>query len=77
MRASGNNSAVVSGSPADKAGVKDGDIITKVNDKVVGEQGGFGSLVAEFMPGEKIELTIIRDGKERQISLTLGTYTES
>jgi S1-C subfamily serine protease len=29
------------------------------------------------MPGEKIELTIIRDGKERQISLTLGTYTES
>ena len=77
VRASGNNSAVVSGSPADKAGVKDGDIITKVNDKVVGEQGGFGSLVAEFMPGEKIELTIIRDGKERQISLTLGTYTES
>lgn len=77
VRASGSGSAVVSGSPADKAGVKDGDIITKVNDKVVGEQGGFGSLVAEFMPGEKIELTIIRDGKERQISLTLGTYTES
>ncbi len=71
---SGSGSAVESNGPADKAGIKDGDIITKVNEKSVGNQGGLGSLVAEFMPGEKITLTIIRDGKEQQKTLTLGAY---
>ena len=71
---SGSGSAVESNSPADEAGIKDGDIITKVNEKSVGSQGGLGSLVAEFMPGEKITLTIIRDGKEQQKTLTLGAY---
>ena len=71
---SGSGSAVESNSPADEAGIKDGDIITKVNEKSVGKQGGLGSLVAEFMPGEKVTLTIIRDGKEQQKTLTLGAY---
>ena len=71
---SGSGSAVESNGPADKAGIKDGDIITKVNEKYVGKQGGLGSLVAEFMPGEKVTLTIIRDGKEQQKTLTLGAY---
>ena len=71
---SGSGSAVESNGPADEAGIKDGDIITKVNEKYVGKQGGLGSLVAEFMPGEKITLTIIRDGKEQQKTLTLGAY---
>lgn len=71
---SASGSAVESNSPADEAGIKDGDIITKVNEKSVGKQGGLGSLVAEFMPGEKVTLTIIRDGKEQQKTLTLGAY---
>ena len=71
---SGSGSAVESNSPADEAGIKDGDIITKVNEKSVGSRGGLGSLVAEFMPGEKVTLTIIRDGKEQQKTLTLGAY---
>ena len=71
---SGSGSAVESNGPADEAGIKDGDIITKVNEKSVGSQGGLGSLVAEFMPGEKVTLTIIRDGKEQQKTLTLGAY---
>ena len=69
-----SGSSVVSDGPADKAGIKDGDIITKVNEKIVGEQGGLGSLVAEFLPGETIELTIMRDGKEKVVKLTLGSY---
>lgn len=67
-------SAVVAGGPADKAGIKDGDIITKVNDKLIGEQGGLGSLISEFLPGETVELTILRDGKEQKVKLTLGAY---
>jgi S1-C subfamily serine protease len=66
--------AVISGGPADKAGIREGDIITKVDDRVVGEQGGLGSLIAEFLPGEKVTLTIIRDGKTQEVSVTLGSY---
>ena len=67
-------SAVISGGPADKAGIREGDIITKVDDRVIGEQGGLGSLIAEFLPGEKVTLTIIRDGKTQEVSVTLGSY---
>lgn len=70
----GGQSAVASGGPAAKAGIRDGDIIVKVNDKLVGEHGGLGSLVSEFLPGESLTLTIIRDGKEQSLTLTLGTY---
>lgn len=69
-----NSTAIVKDGPADKAGLRDGDIITKVNDKIVGEQGGLGSLVSEFLPGEKVTLTIVRDGKTQQLELTLGAY---
>lgn len=69
-----SSSAIVAGGPADKAGIKDGDVITKVNDKVVGEEGGLGSLVSEFLPGEKITLTVVRDGSAKEFQLTLGSY---
>lgn len=68
------NEPVASGSPAEKAGMRAGDIITRVDGKVVGEQGGFGSLIAEFLPGEKVELTVLRDGKTITLSLTLGSF---
>lgn len=62
------------GGPADKAGLKQGDIITKINQKIVGEHGGLGSLIAEFLPGETIRLTVLRGDKEHEVSLTLGSY---
>lgn len=74
VRSNGGQPAVVSGGPADKAGIRDGDIITKVDDRVIGEQGGLGSLVAAYLPDEKIKLTIVRDGKTQTIELTLGAY---
>lgn len=74
VSSSGEQAAVVSGGPADKAGIKDGDIITKVDDKVVGEHGGLGSLVAAYLPDETITLTVVRGGKTQEIKLTLGAY---
>lgn len=62
------------GGPADRAGIKSGDIITKIDNKTVGEQGGLGSIVAEYLPGETVTLTLLRDGKQRDIQLTLGSY---
>lgn len=68
--------AVVSGSPADKAGIKKGDVIVKVNAIEVGSRGSVASLVAEYAPGDTIELTINRGGTERVVKVTLGAYND-
>ncbi len=74
--AASGQSAVAADGPAAQAGVRDGDIITKINDKVIGEHGGLGSLISEFLPGEKLTLTIKRDGREQTLNLTLGAYQD-
>lgn len=66
--------AIVAGSPADKAGIKDNDIITKVGGVNVGAGGSISSLVAEYAPGETIELTILRGGQTITLRVTLGSY---
>lgn len=68
--------SIVSGGPADKAGIKNKDIVLKVGDLKVGDNGGLASLVSEYATGDTIELTILRDGKERTLRVTLGTYGE-
>lgn len=72
---SGNNkTAIANGSPADKAGIKDKDIITKVGSIEVGDRGSVASLVAEYAPGDTIELTVLRDGKTESMRVTLAAY---
>lgn len=70
----GSQSAVSHGGPADKAGIKDKDIITKVGDIEVGSRGSVASLVAEYAPGDTIELTLLRDGKTMTVKVTLAAY---
>lgn len=60
--------------PADKAGIKIKDVITKVNGLEIGPRGGVTSLVAEYQPGDTIALNIIRDGREQTLHVTLGSY---
>lgn len=69
--------AVGKDSPADKAGIKDKDIITKVNDVEVGASGALATLLGEYAPGDTVMLTIIRDNKERTVKVTLAEYTSS
>lgn len=65
---------VTSGSAADKAGLKEGDIITKVNGIEIGRAGTLTTLIGEFAPGDTIQLTVIRDSQEHTINLTLDAY---
>lgn len=65
--------AIIDDGPATKAGLKEKDIITKINDIEVGSAGSVSTLIGEYMPGETVKLTILRDGKEQTINITLGS----
>lgn len=66
------NLAVLPGSPADKAGLKDGDIITKVNNDTIDQGHSLSALVSKYKIGDKLTLTYIRDGKTTTTSATLA-----
>lgn len=58
--------------PADKGGLKKGDIITKINDTKTGNLAEFRYELYKYNVGDKIKLTVNRNGKEQSISVTLG-----
>lgn len=74
---SSGQSSIISGSPADKAGLKEKDIITKVNGTVIDETRSLTSLVGQYKVGETVELTIIRDGKEQTVKIALAAVPAS
>lgn len=65
--------AVVSGSPADKAGLQSGDIITKINDTQIDESSPLAKIIRQFNPGDKVTLTILRNGSEKKVDVTFGS----
>ncbi len=69
-------SAIVTGSPADKAGIKDGDIIQKIDSYVVGDNGGLSSIIGQYQPGDSATLTIVRDGQVITKEITFGAYSQ-
>ena len=73
---SSSYTAVMSGGPAAKAGIKDKDIITAINGAKVGVAGSMTSLIGEYKPGDTVQLTVIRGSEEIAINVTLGKYDE-
>ncbi len=63
--------AVNEGSGAEEAGIKQGDVITAVNGKPVRNTSQLQELVAIHRPGDKVTVTLIRDGKEKILTATL------
>ena len=74
---SGSSNAVVSGSPADKAGIKSGDVITKVNSDTVGSQGSLSTILGEYRPGDKITIAYVRGGSEKTTTVILDAYSST
>ena len=62
---------VSEGSPAEKAGLKKGDVITGVNGKKISEPQDLYESIGEMEPGEKVTVTYKRNGKEAKASATL------
>ncbi len=76
LASSSQAAAVIKDGPGDKAGLKDKDIITKVNGVEVGKAGTVSTLIGEYVPGDTVQLTVLRDGKEHNLKLTLGGYND-
>jgi S1-C subfamily serine protease len=68
-------SAVVPGSPAATAGVRVGDVVTKLNDQQIDQEHPLQSLMVRFRPADRVRLTIIRDGATQTLEVTLGRAT--
>ena len=69
-------SDVVKGSPAEKAGLKQGDIILAYDNKPIKTMTKFRNEIAMMPPGSTLTLTILRNGKKIQIAASTGSQSE-
>ncbi|ROO29196.1 peptidase [Salinisphaera orenii MK-B5] len=63
---------VMPDSPAAKAGIRERDVITQVNGKEITDFSQLANAIGLKSPGEKVRITLMRDGEEREIKATLG-----
>lgn len=68
--------AVTAGSAAEKAGIKEGDIILELNGKKIDKNHSLSSLIQKYDPGKEVIVKIMRDTKEIILSVTLGERTQ-
>lgn len=69
---SNGRSSIISGSPADKAGLKEKDIITSINDQSIDENNSLVSVLGRYQVGDKVTLTVHRAGQDLKIDVTLA-----
>jgi len=67
---------VTKDSPADKGGLKRGDVITNFDGKKVKAMNTLPAMVAETLVGKEVEILIIRKGKEKRLTITIGELKE-
>lgn len=70
-------SQVVAESPADKAGIKAGDIIVSLNGRNIESFSELRANIATLGPGKKVRIGIVRDGKQKTINVTLEEQVTS
>jgi serine protease Do len=61
-------------SGADKAGLKEGDVITKIDDKTIDDPDDLSKVIKSHKPGDKVTVTYLRDDKEQKVTAELGRW---
>ena len=69
--------SVTEGGPAEQAGLREGDTVTKVDGKAITDPGGVADAIASHAPGDRIEVELSRGGAELTLEITLGTRPET
>ncbi|MFV9503011.1 MAG: S1C family serine protease [Oscillochloridaceae bacterium umkhey_bin13] len=72
IRPSGGLAAITPGSAAEQAGIRDGDIIVAVNGTRIDYNTSLRQLLLRHAPGDTVTVTILRDGNEETLTVTLG-----
>lgn len=70
-------SSVSANSAAERAGLKQGDVITKFNGVVVTDSNAFRNRVASTQPNTSVTITVMRDGREQELGATLGEHASN
>ncbi|PHP52467.1 S1C family serine protease [Actinomyces ruminis] len=76
-RAGAEVGVVESGSPADQAGIEVGDVITAIDGKATNQAAALTGFVRQYSAGDEVTLTIIRNGEELQVPVTLKERKDS
>jgi serine protease Do len=69
-------SDVTPGSPAEKAGLKPGDVVVGVDGRPVEDSNDLSRYIASKAPQSVARLRVLRDGREQPVAVTLGTFPE-
>ncbi|MEF8792200.1 DegQ family serine endoprotease [Thiohalorhabdus sp.] len=67
---------VIEGGPADKAGLQSGDVVIAVDGEEIRTAGDLPPKIGQLKPGSEATLTVVREGEERRISVTVGARDE-
>jgi PDZ domain/BON domain len=67
--------AVLIGSPADKAGIKSGDVISEFDGKTIPDGKAFNELLAQYAPGQRVQFRVWHDGQPEYLVARLGEVT--
>jgi putative serine protease PepD len=65
--------SVVTGSPADQAGIQNGDTIKSIGGKQVQTSDDLAAIIAGYKPGDKVTVVLTRGGSDKSVDVTLGT----
>ncbi len=68
--------AISPGSPADKAGIREGDIIVAIGSEVVGKNNSLIAALRRFSPGEQADVRFYREGSEKTVKVRLGERSD-
>ena len=68
---------IVKDSPAEKAGFQRGDLITEFDGKPVDDSSSLRNMVAQSSPGTMVKVRVLREGRDKDLSVTLGELTET
>ncbi|MDP4284815.1 MAG: PDZ domain-containing protein [Bacteroidota bacterium] len=69
--------SVTKGSSAEKGGLKEQDIITKVGDKTITTPEDLAETIRSYKPGDDVNISLLRDGKKKNLEVTLGKTNDN
>jgi serine protease Do len=73
---SADEPAVAVGSPAEKAGIKEGDVILEIGGEKITKDNTLAKIISKYNPNDSVDMKILRDGKEMTLKVVLGEWKQ-